>query len=125
MFIYDLSRCGFQSRCSHPKLHICCLLPDRNSLSFRPTIEYGFTLKLVHDMIITSSVIALCIYVFDMDRLVSCNKLDFCHHFIPPKSSPLFLLIQVIYLNLLLALQVFCFSLCFCIKTNSWKKCHH
>ena len=37
------------------KLQIWCLLQAKSSLTFRQTIEYGFTLKLVHDMIITYS----------------------------------------------------------------------
>ena len=35
------------------KLQIWCLLRARISLTFRQTIECGFTLKLVRDMIIT------------------------------------------------------------------------
>ena len=37
------------------KLQIWRLLRARNSLTFRQTIEPGFTLKLIHDMIITYS----------------------------------------------------------------------
>ena len=37
------------------KLKIWCLLRARSSLTFRQTIECGFTLKLVRDMIITYS----------------------------------------------------------------------
>ena len=37
------------------KLQICCLLRARSSLTYRQTIECRFTLKLVHNMIITYS----------------------------------------------------------------------
>ena len=37
------------------KLQVWCMLRARSSLTFRQTIECGFTLKLVHDMIITYS----------------------------------------------------------------------
>ena len=37
------------------KLQIWCLLRARSSLTFRKTIECGFTLKFVYDMIITYS----------------------------------------------------------------------
>ena len=45
VFIYELSGCGFESCCSH--------LNFRYGACLRQTIECGFTLKLVHDMIIT------------------------------------------------------------------------
>ena len=45
------------------KLQIWCLFQVRSSLTFRQTTECRFTLKLVHDIIITYSQIYLSIYI--------------------------------------------------------------
>ena len=47
--------CGFESHSCYLKLQLWCLLQALSSLTFRQTIECGFTLKLVRDMIITYS----------------------------------------------------------------------
>ena len=54
-FIYELSGCGFESRCSRLILQIRRLLRAKNSLTFRQTIDCRFTLNLVRDMITTYS----------------------------------------------------------------------
>ena len=51
-FVYKLNSCGFESRCCHVNFQMWRLLRSRSSLTFRQTIECGFTLKLVRDMII-------------------------------------------------------------------------
>ena len=62
--IWSLRDCNWNSRTKwlwvwvqlrSLKLQILRLLRARSSLTFRPTIECGFTLKYVHDMIRTSS----------------------------------------------------------------------
>ena len=55
LFVYDLGGCGFEPRCCQLKLQIWRLLWARILLIFRKTIECGFCLKLVRDMIITYS----------------------------------------------------------------------
>ena len=46
MLVYELIGCGFESRCCHLNFRYG---------TFRQTIKYRFTVKLVHDMIITYS----------------------------------------------------------------------
>ena len=55
LFVYDLAGCGFEPHCCQLKLQIWRLLWGRILLIFRKTIECGFCLKLVRDMIITYS----------------------------------------------------------------------
>ena len=56
MFVYDLSGCRFESCCCHLNFsYDACSRSSRSSLTFRQTIESGFTLKLLSDMIIASS----------------------------------------------------------------------
>ena len=52
MFVYELSGCGFQSRCCHLTSDMASAL-SKEFLDIHPTIECGFTLKRVRDMIIT------------------------------------------------------------------------
>ena len=55
VFLYEISGCGFESRCSHLKLQMWSLLWARSSLTFSQTIECRSTLKLVRVMIIICS----------------------------------------------------------------------
>ena len=50
MFAYELSDCGFQSRCSHLKFRYCACV-EQGVLEIQATIECENTLKRVHDMI--------------------------------------------------------------------------
>ena len=53
LFVYGLSGCGFESCYCHLNFRYGACFNIRRSLTFRQTIEGGFTLKLVRDMIIT------------------------------------------------------------------------
>ena len=52
MFVYELSGCGFKSSCIHLKyrFHVCF---KQGVLDIHATIECGFTLKCICDMIRT------------------------------------------------------------------------
>ena len=54
MFVYELSGCGFKSRCSHLTFRYRACF-EHQVLDIQATIECGFTLKRVPDMIITYS----------------------------------------------------------------------
>ena len=53
VFVYELSGCGFESRCCHLNFRYSPYLEARSLLTFKQTIEWGFTLKLICDMAIT------------------------------------------------------------------------
>ena len=54
MFVYELSGCGFESSCSHLNLDFAPA-SSKEFLDIQGTIECGFTLKRVLDMIRTYS----------------------------------------------------------------------
>ena len=54
MFVFELSGCGFQSRCSYETSDIVPV-SSNEFLDIQATIECGFTLKRVRDMIRTYS----------------------------------------------------------------------
>ena len=54
MFLYELIGCGFESRCSHLSLDFAPV-SSKEFLDIQATIECGFTLKQVCDMIKTYS----------------------------------------------------------------------
>ena len=66
MFVYELSGCGFESRCCHPllTLDIAAVL-SKEFLDIQAHIECRFTLKRVCDMIITYSQWLFC-QIFSM-----------------------------------------------------------
>ena len=56
MFVYEVSACGFESRCSHLNFRFCACFEERVPwYSGNTTAECGFTLKHVRDMIRTYS----------------------------------------------------------------------
>ena len=78
-----------------PKLQICRLLQARSSLTFRTTIECGFTLKLARDMVIAYSQMhhrnnylqhSLFIWLVWLNgwvfvyELIGCGIEPSCHH---------------------------------------------
>ena len=54
MFVYKLSGCVFESHCSHLNFRFCTCF-EIEFLDIEVTIEHGFTLRCVCDMIITYS----------------------------------------------------------------------
>ena len=55
MFVYELNGCGFEFRCSHLKTSDFVPVSSKEFLDIQATIECGFTLKRVCDMIRTYS----------------------------------------------------------------------
>ena len=53
MFVYELSGSGFESSCSHLKTSDFAPASSKEVLDIQATIECGFTLKRVRDMIRT------------------------------------------------------------------------
>ena len=53
VFVYELNGCGFESRCSHLKTSDFAPVSSKEFLDIKATIECGFTLKRVRDMIRT------------------------------------------------------------------------
>ena len=52
VFVYELSGCGFESRCSHSNFRYCTCF-RKEFLDIQAIIEFGFTLKHVTDMVRT------------------------------------------------------------------------
>ena len=54
VFVYELSGCGFESRCNHLIFRYgACFEQGVSCFDIQATVECGFTLKLVRDMIKT------------------------------------------------------------------------
>ena len=54
VFVYELSGCGFESRCSHSNFRYRASF-EQEFLDIQATVECRFTLKRVRDMITTHS----------------------------------------------------------------------
>ena len=53
LFVYKLSGCGFDSYCSHLNFRCRTCLKQGEFLEIQATVDCGFTLKCLREMIIT------------------------------------------------------------------------
>ena len=78
VFVYEIIGCGFKSRCSHLNFNFAPA-SSKEFLDIQATIDCGFTVKRVRDMIRTYSLMYLIYKLNQLNHLASLTKwLSFC-----------------------------------------------